>query len=228
MGCGVRETALIRKCEFQTAGEQKNDRWHDPHVVYLGGKPRRALKAADLTMAGKFRMDRPWADLLVRIVETSKIGRADKPTSLLVAGFATDQAKNIDVWQRIICVPCAGSIQGAVADLIQRWQREGIRLEKRKVWRSKAEGKTAIAAIRPHVEHRISANAGGLIAGTDEAWNRAAAKYHPMMEMIAKSFSPGFTIRAVQRRRQIANALPDMRQKVKRATKPNSRRGGGM
>ncbi len=225
MGCGARETALIRTCEFQTAGQQKNDRWHDPHVVYVDGKPRRALKAADLTTAGKFRMDRPWADLLVRMLETGKIGRADKPTSLLFVGFATDQAKNIDVWQRILCVPCAGSIQGTVEALIQRWQKEGTQLEKRKVWRSKAEGKAAIVAIRPHVEHRVSAKTRGLIPGTDEAWNRAAAEYHPMMEMIAKSLSPGYTTAALLRRREIANVLPDMRPKPQAPKKPGKKKG---
>jgi hypothetical protein len=38
-----------------------------------------------------------------------------------------------------------------------------------------------------------------------------------MMRMIARSLSPGFTTAAVQWRKQIADALPDMRPKTESA-----------
>jgi CRISPR type I-E-associated protein CasA/Cse1 len=224
VGCGA-ETALIRKCMFQSAGAQKNDRWNDPHVVYSEEMPRKASKAADLTAAGKFRMDRPWPYLLAGIAKTGKFAPWDKPTSLMVVGFATDQAKNIDVWERNLAVPSTESTQGTAASLMQQWHREGGWLEKR-IARSKIAGAAAIAAVRPHVEGRVSARAGELMAGTDEAWDRAAAEYRPMMEAIARSLSPGFTTAAVQRRREIADVLPDMRPRTESAKKPGRKKGG--
>ncbi len=219
ISCGEK-TAVILTCEFQTAGKQENDKWNDPHVVYLTATPRKAVKAADLTTAGKFRMDRPWPDLLTRIVETGK------QTTLLVVGFATNKAKNVDVWERIIDTPTELIPERAVP-LIKKWQVEGKQLEKqlKKQIRSKIEGPAIITFIRPHVEGRVSAKAGELIAGGEDAWEQAASEYRPMMAAIAKSLSPGFTTAAVQRRRQIARLMPHMRQTD--AVKKHYRKEGG-
>ncbi len=234
VGCGAERTALIRTCMFQSAGEQTNDRWDDPHVIYSDATPRRTLKAPDLTAAGKFRMDRPWPDLLARLVEKGKFGPGDKPTSLLVVGFATDQAKSIDVWERTIGMPSTGTIQGTAASLIQRWQSEGSRLGRelrppgeRKRARKHVEIPPVIGAVRPHVEGRVSVKVGEMLAGGDDAWDRAAQEYRPMMEMIAQSLSPGFTVEAVQRRRQIARVTPNMRQRMPVAQKRGRKKGGG-
>jgi CRISPR type I-E-associated protein CasA/Cse1 len=228
VGCGGSEARLIRTCEFETAGQQKNERWNDPHVVYSEGSPRKASKAADLTTAGKFRMDRPWIDLLFRILETGKVAPRDKPSSLFVVAFATDQAKNIDVWERVIELPSASSFQAAATSAIQKWQREGWRLEKRteQTIRSEDLSKTAIATIRPCIENRVSTKTDELLAGGEGAWDQAAAEYRPMMKMLAKSLSPGFTTAAVHRRNQIVNVLPDMRTRVVSAKKSSRQKGG--
>jgi hypothetical protein len=63
------------------------------------------------------------------------------------------------------------------------------------------------------VEGRVSAKAGELLGGDDQAWLEAAKEYRPMMEVVAKSLSPGFTTEAVLRRRRIASASPNMRVK---------------
>lgn len=207
ISCGEK-TAVVLTCEFQTAGKQENDKWNDPHVVYLTATPRKAVKAADLTAAGKFRMDRPWPDVLAGIVETGKQG------TLLVVGFATNKAKNVDVWERIIDLPSTGSIPETAVPLLKKWLEEGRRLEKH-MGRSKIEGPAVIAVLRPDVEGRVSAKAGELIAGEDDAWEQAAREYGPMMEMIARSLSPGFTTAAVQRRQQIASVRPNMRPRIK-------------
>jgi len=224
-GCGAKETALIRTCEFQTAGKQENDLWNDPHVVYFGETRRKSAKARDLTATGTFRMDRPWPNLLASIVETGKFVSGDKPTSLLIVGFATDQAKNIDAWERILGVPSGESIEATVTSLLQQWRKEGQRMEKL-MGRSKVEGAAAIAAIRPHVEARVSAKAGELLAGGNDAWEQAAREYRPMMSVIAKSLSPGFTTAVVQRRRQIGGVTPNMRPKAEPAKKIGRKKGG--
>ncbi len=118
IACGEKGEVILT-CVFQTAGRQENDKWHDPHVVYLDSTHNKALKAADLTAAGKFRMDRPWPALLARMLET---GREDQ---LLVVGFATNKAKNIDAWERILPVPHS---QGA-SESFKHWQKEGRGLE---------------------------------------------------------------------------------------------------
>lgn len=231
--CGAMEPALIRTCEFQTAGKQENNLWNDPHVVYLDRNPRKAFKAPDLTAAGKFRMDRPWLDLLTRIVETAKFGLADDPTSLLVVGFATDKAKNIDVWERTIGLPSTGSKSQETASLIQRWQTEGSSLARRirppnekASARKHIEIPATLDAVRPHVENRVSARLGELMAGAAGAWNHAAAEYHPMMNVIAQSLSPGFTTAAVSRRKQIAAVTPRMLPQDKPAKKTRRKKGG--
>ena len=228
VGCGAVSTALVQTCMFQSSGEQKNDRWNDPHVVYSSTTPRRASKAADLTAAGKFRMDRPWPDLLARLVEIGKFGPGDKPTPLLVVGFATDQAKNIDVWERVVGVPSSKLPRDTVASMVLQWQKEGGGLGRRVAGlvRSKVKGTATIAAIRPYVEGRVSSKAGELIAGGDAAWEEAAREYRPMMEMIGQSLSPGFTVEAVQRRKQIANVLPDARTRTEAARKTDRKKGG--
>jgi hypothetical protein len=233
-GCGAKEQALIRTCEFQTAGKQENDLWDDPHVVYLDEVSRKAAKAPDPTAAGKFRMDRPWPDLLARIVETGKFGYGDRPTLLLVVGFATRQAKNIDVWERTVAVPPGTSTHNISASLLRQWQREGSSLvprirppnEKASPRRKHVEIPPAIDAIRPHVEGRVSAKAGELLAGGEAAWEQAGREYGPMMEVIAKSLSPGFTMAAVKWRQQIACVTPDMRPTTKADKKPGRKKGG--
>ena len=227
--CGGAKSALIRKCMFQSAGKQENDFWNDPHVVYSDKTPRRSLKAADLRAAEKFRMDRPWPYLLAKIMETGKFVPEEKPTSILIVGFATGKALNIDVWERCISVPPGPSLQQASTYAIRRWGKEGAQLERdKRIERSKEKrrAEAAIAAIRPHVEDRISAKAGELAVADDDAWVSAAEEYRPMMAMVARSLSPGITIAAVQRRREIGRVIPDMRPKKESAEKSSRKKGG--
>ena len=83
-----------------------------------------------------------------------------------------------------------------------------------------------VAAIRPHVEGKVSNRIGELLAGGDEAWQQAAAEYQPMMKAIARSLSPGFTTAAVEWRRQIEGVMPDMGPRTK-TTKTSVRKKGG-
>jgi len=228
IGCGGRDSPLIVTCEFQTAGAQRDERWNDPHVLYLEGPPRRTARATDLRTASKFRMDRPWPDLLTHIAETNKFTAGNKTALLLVVGFATNKALNIDVWERTIALPPGTSIPERPAELLQQWRQQGWRMEKQiaRVVRSEAEGAAVAATIRPHIEGRISAKAGELIVGTEETWEQAAREYRPIMKMIARSLSPGVTTAAVERRREIASMLPDMRRKAEGAEKPRKKKGG--
>ncbi len=227
--CGARKDTLIQTCEFETAGHLKNDRWGDPHVVYSKASPPTVSKAPDLTKTGKFSMDRPWLELYSQILQTGEFLLRDKPASLFVVAFATDQAKNIDVWEKHFNPPSGSSFRATAENEIQEWQKECRRLEKRtgETIRSEGLGKAAIAAIRPDVENRVSARAGELLAGDSNTWSEAATEYRPMMEMLAKSLSPGFTTAALHRRRQIDRISLQMGAKPESPKKPRSNKGTG-
>ncbi len=242
IGCGTEGEALIRECEFETAGKQKNDRWDDPHVVYSDDKPRKAERAPDLTAAAKFGMDRPWPHLLARVLEAGKFTLAHSPSSLFVVGFSTQQAKNIDAWERVLAVPPGPLIAEDFGASIRQWRRNAQGLQQRTA-RSKLQAtghppgkegpprkhpdiRSALVSIRPHVENGVSANLGQLLSEGDLAWEEAAREYRPMMKVVARSLSPGFTTEAVEWRKQIANALPDMRRKTESPKKPGRKKGG--
>jgi len=220
--CGSADLPLIYTCDYQTAGKQENAKWDDPHVLYLDGEARKAMRAADLTAAGRFRMDRPWADLVARILETGRTG------TFFVVGFATNKAKNIDVWERSIKLRMDPSTSEAAPAMVMNWRAQGWALEKRleKIARSVVEAAASMAAIRPQVEATISAKVGDLIAAEPKAWEQAAREYTPFMTAIAKSLSPGYTTTALQRRREIEYLRPDMQPKTKMDRRAGRKKGG--
>jgi hypothetical protein len=218
VACGSQHSKLIATCEFQSAGDQENEHWVDPHVVYVEKqKPgRKALTSPDLTKSF-FRMDKPWVPLFTGICSSPASQPYRSAARLLIVGFATDKAKNIDVWERTCVMPDPGTANTQATGSAERlsiWQDEGGKLFVRlKPRRSKARGReffVAVIAIRPHIESRVSANVTDLLTQPDSAWPKAVDEYRQMLPAIAKSLAPGFTTRAVQRQNQIAKALPDM------------------
>jgi CRISPR type I-E-associated protein CasA/Cse1 len=211
IGCGESGSAVIRTCEFETAGDQENDLWDDPHVVYSTTTPRKASRASDLTAAQTFRMDRPMTDLIATYIEAGKTP-AQKAVHILFVGFATDKAKNVDVWERTVTVPptCVQET-GSSAHILQ-WQKAGKDVEKRleRLVRSAKQSKAAMAGFRPQIEHDVSADIVGLHSGGDAAWEQAAAAYAPVMETIAGAVSAGYTTQATRLRRGIGRVKPEV------------------
>ncbi|MGO9177498.1 MAG: type I-E CRISPR-associated protein Cse1/CasA [Desulfobaccales bacterium] len=217
ISCGRKEY-LIRQCVFAGIGSTKSDGgriWWDPNVIRDSKdivKPGNALGASDAA-AGQ------WAKIMAGILHGQK---ANGKTGLWVVAFATVQNdKYLEAMEYEIPLPCAPDYQRVQENIekIEMWQKEGSNLV-RKV-RSKAssrkhiEIRPMVTAIRPHVEGRVSAKAGELITGGEDAWEQAARKYSPMMAAIAKSLSPGCTNAALQRRKQIADVKPRMRPNTK-------------
>ena len=66
-----------------------------------------------------------------------------------------------------------------------------------RIERSESEGSRLIAAIRPHVEAKVSEKAAELISGGEDAWEQASREYAPMMSAVAQSLSPGVTTAAL-------------------------------
>lgn len=228
ISCG-RKDYLIRQCVFAGIGSTKSEEgriWSDPHVIYDSKdvvKPGNALAASDAA-AGQ------WAKIMAGILGGRK---PDGKRSLLVVGFATVQNdKYLEATEYEISLSSTLDAQKVQENLekIEIWQKEGSNLVRKS--RSKLSSRKHIdiaplvAAIRPQVEGRVSAKAGELIAGGEEAWEQAACEYSPMMAAIARSLSPGYTTAALKRRKEITNAKPNLRPHTKASTKPGDKKGG--
>lgn len=241
ISCGRKEP-LIRQCVFagigstKTYGEGQGRIWSDPYVICDSKdviKPSNALDASDAA-AGQ------WAKIMAGS-SCIKCKHPNCPHSrfhqmknkrLWVVGFATVQNdKYLEAMEYEIPFPAPSddlNLQESI-EKIDKWQREGSSLAKRirpkTSSRKHIEIPSIIASIRPHIEGRVSMKVDELIAGNDDAWDRAASEYSPMMASVAKSLSPGLTSAAVQRRKQIADVKPNMRQQAK-AVKKGHRKGG--
>ncbi len=217
--CGVKSDTIIRRCEFQSPGKQETALWRDPHALYLSSTSQKSIKAPDPVSAGKFKMDRPLWKLLAPVIEAAKTIYPTS-TTFAIIGLGTDNAKYVDVWERIVELPSNNSVPEAAVSTVEQWQKETSnnefvkRLPKTmRVKRKLDHLKATYDSNRPHVEHAVSTAVGNLLSGGETEWQNAASEYRPMQEMIAKSLAPGATLTATIRRKSIANALPDMRAK---------------
>ncbi len=222
VACGGIEQRLIRTCEYDSAGPLQNSQWRDPHVIYQIAKDNRPLRAADLT-SRFFKMDRPWTALM------AGISQADNPAAscadrMFVVGFATDNAKNIDVWERTW--PWNGSAAHDVAANLDAWETAGNKLGWRMRTRERfAECTVAVTGVRPQVECAVSADIRNVAQAPEQALQAATQAYGPMMAAVARSLSPGCTTRAVRRRREIAAVRPDMRAPASKAKRGKASKG---
>lgn len=231
ISCGS-ERPLIRLCVFDGKGSQKAEGrdWCDPHVVYL--KPTKgevnALRPDD-ALGRSDAASGAWARILSQIPGSYDL-RGMK--SLWVVGFSTVQNdKYLEATEWEIPFSCLPEIHHDVCGTMERWLKESSSLAKKVLpsggKRSSRNHKVIppmLAAVRPDIEHRVCAEAAELLAGGDETWEQAAQEYRPMMSAIARSLSPGFTTDALQQRRQIARAAPNLR--TKSIEKSDRKKGG--
>jgi len=230
-GCSKR---LIRRSVFGTIGStKKRGVWRDPHVLYATSSKGEvtSLHASDALGTSDSAAGQ-WARITAGMLQSNVVG--NDRTSVWIVGFSTVQNdKYLEAMERTVSFPMSPSEIQKSIEKIERWQKEGSALARKiqprsdkKSSRKHVEIPPMLAAIRPYVEGSVSSKAGELIAGTDVAWQQAAEEYRPMMAMIAKSLSPGFTTAAVERRRQIARVAPDMRPKTEAAKKQSRKKGG--
>ncbi len=250
ISCG-RKNRLITSSVFAGIGSMKTDDetpnrlWRDPHVIYdNSGKSKvttlHARNALGATDAGAGQ----WASIVAGMFQQQSAPAAtDLPNqdswaeggkySIWVVGFSTVQNdKYLEAIEYTLSLPASAGQSVTAVQLLERWQEENARLA-RKVWppdeqwsyRKHPEIASAIAAVRPHVEGKVSAKVGELLTGGDAAWLEAASEYRPMMEAVARSLYPGFTTAAVEWRKHIADTLPDMT--TTGPTKKAARKKGG-
>ena len=214
--CG-RWDRLVRLSVFAPIGSQKiaeneQDRvWRDPHVIHnTSDQPlyaANALAAPDAA-AGQ------WTRIICGIPREQRTDHR-----AWGVGFATVQNdKYLEAMEYLI--PLSRSIDEIEPVTIEQWSKETKKIASKcrpqgsPSSRKHVEIEPAIAAIRPHVEGKVSTNAGELLIGEDGAWQKAVAEYGPMMQVIAGSLSPGFTTAALQRRMDIENKSPRMPRKA--------------
>ncbi|MBI1785433.1 type I-E CRISPR-associated protein Cse1/CasA [Candidatus Sumerlaeota bacterium] len=235
ISCGSK-ARLIRRCVFDGKGSSKSDGriWRDPHVIYqtTARGEITSLHASDAlgnADAGVGQWTKLWAGILR---DQSPVGEHGAWT----VGFSTVQNdKYLEAVEEQVSLPVSSPPAQEYIEIIERWRDQGSKLTGRvqtiqmplkdpSSRKRDVEVPSLIASVRPHVEHRVSARAGHLLANGDEAWDQAAEEYRPMMEMLAKSLSPGFTTEALERRNRIAAVMPNMHPTVEAAKKQSRKK----
>jgi len=242
ISCGT-PMHLIKRCIFYGKGSLKEIgySWDDPHVKLLPGQkkedkhPAYSINALNNQDANA----KEWIPLAEIALNNPYSG------SRRSVCFSSDQNKYFEVTERTTPTMVSGLSQEIGIQMVRKWQGE-VNLQRKKImlvppWfierkikqieqkqtnRKYQDYTAALASIRPHVEHRVSKKIDKLLSGDDAAWQEAADAYIPMMKVIAKSLSPGFTIAAVERRRQIASAKPDIWKEEDKKEPLNAKEGG--
>lgn len=248
ISCGCKEN-LIRLSVFAPIGSTRPDEdgqyriWRDPHVLYTtSGKGEVISLHAGNALGTPNAAAGQWARIMAGMLWDNPLWQAihnsvneDAKIHAWVVGFSTVQNdKYLEAIEYVIPFPWASHESQERLEKFERWQKEGSSLvrkvrppkEKASSGRKHVEIPPAIFAIRPHVENKVYAKVGELITGADAAWNRAAEEYRPMVAMMARSLSPGFTVSAVRRRQQIAHARLGMRPRTEADKKPGHKKGG--
>jgi hypothetical protein len=241
ISCG-RTERLILSSVFAPIGGGSRPDWWDPHVIYehSGTPDATALHARD-ALSSPDRAAGQWAEIMARMLNAPPLSvpkavAGDETISYWGVGFSTVQNdKYLEAVEHMLPFACSPDDSEAFIKAAEQWQKEGTGIVRKmrppnekgsSRKRQHVEIPPMFAAIRPHVEGKVSAQGGALLAGEEAAWDKAARAYLPMMEMVATSLSPGFTTAAVQRRRQIANALPHMTPTRGPAKKARRKEGG--
>jgi len=256
IACGRQEGALVHTCVFAgvTSAKMVDDApardWRDPHVVYKRDKDGALLSAhSGDSLSSPDVASNQWAKCLRDLLTegaapltmchaATLAGSASSAVSVSVVGFSSvKNDKYLEAWERRLTIPVTlvprdGSepaithLEHWIKDAQKGWAKARPR-EAKSSGLKHPELLSAFAAIRPHVESCVSANVAYLLTQPDSAWTQAVDEYRRMMPVITKSLAPGFTTRAVQRRNEIASALPDMTVKsAPKLRKPSAKEGG--
>ncbi len=202
INCGVIDS-LITKCVFNdNRNRYGNAKWEDPHVAYFKSKSL----STDNPLKIWFKTDRPWTTLLNYFLETN----LNPPQNFLIVGFASDQAKHIDIWERILKIPKLDNSENN-AQFQKEWD-EAIKkipnLIKNSKRKKNLNEQIIIRIIRPHIEKQISSNLSSIIDGTIQPWDFASSEFKKVMPILAKSLTPGFLSADIDKQTKIASFVP--------------------
>ncbi len=240
IACGRKEY-LIHECIFAGIGSMRSSddapssSWQDPHAIYLASDDKKKLLHARDTLSDCDAAAGQWANIAAQVLQREHIPGTRR---VWVVGFATVQNdKYIETKEWTIPAPCASSSPPSQnTDTFRQWASAGAKFDKRVISKFKMlENKNSrrehpeiislVATIRPQIEHRVCSQMPDLIAGEEATWCDAATEYRGLMQVVAKSVSPGFATMAITRRNCISAIAPDMRSQAQASKKSKVRRG---
>jgi len=224
---------LIRECAFDGKGSSKaeNRSWCDPHVVYTVSA--KGVTSPMPTSDALGSSDAAAGYWTAHVAAALKSHGATSGGAVWLVSFATVQNdKYLEAFE--YTVPCSYSpdqIQ-PIQDTIEKWKKAKQKIVRRASPprevaspRKHVEMPALIDGIRPDSERRAADRIVGATGSVEQVWAEAANEYRPLIGVIAKSLSPGVTAKAVERRRQISNAIPAVLTDVPTAKKPRVKRG---
>lgn len=249
ISCG-RKDHLVRFCAFDGIGSTKKGEddpgrvWRDPHVLYPKTGKDESLHATD-ALGARDAAAGEWAKIMAEMLRDrgpidsireiiKKYGTSDIKAYASIVGFSTVQNdKYLEAKEYLLPLYVSSCELTKSLEQVERWLKERGTLEKQlikgnkgKTRRSNIEIETAIVAICPHVEDRVSVKIEKLFSGEDSAWEQGGREYRTMMVIIAKSLSPGFTTASVLRRQQIACVTSAMRSRTEVNNDLSRNKGG--
>jgi hypothetical protein len=219
ISCG-RQDHLFLSAIFAGKGSSRTDEitsgrvWRDPHVIYEQSKKGEfSLHSADAIGAVDAGAGQ-WARIMGGMLRNLR----NEQIRAWVVGFSTDQNKYFEVselflpWQGLpdeveICIEMLNQWRQSRSSLYRKLESSDGRASSSL---SHPEIQSMLASIRPHIEDKVSTQAGELLMGGVNAWEHIVGEYRPMMQVVASALIPGFTTAAVRKRKQIANLLPQM------------------
>lgn len=185
---------LIREC-FYGADRLPIEDWNDPHVLYseTGKAPMVGNPTKDISRGDKYIYG-----LLNRYYTEYAQEEEGDAQGYLVVGFASNQAKNIDVWERKITIGPKKNGVAAVKSLPPRLElvhKFGRKKETPQVLRSLRQ------TLTPACEETVSGLIGSRTAS--EIIEEVQEAYRPALAHIAQTTTPGFTVADTQIRHEI-------------------------
>lgn len=206
--CGTASTALVYSCEILPVKVPSGLKWQDPHAVTTSQGKSNASRI-DVMSGGNYTFaDRDWYRPLARYFEA---GRAKKAGVLWVVGFASDQAKRIDVWEKAITLAGETANRDVLTELSDRaYSLNAMRKRPLRggIKNRKSVGVPLIADVIPHVEGEIASQAGKMADSAGFSWEDAGNGYRALMAKVAESLKPDITFGARESRNVIMYRKP--------------------
>ncbi len=223
INCGV-NVPIVRKCVYVGVKKRKETmNWKDHHVVYYLDKKEFKPTRTDDPLKPWFKTNKPWTNLLSNVLGSDSY----LPKNYLVVGFATDQVKFIDTWERMLTLEEI-SDNDELIHYLDKWDESVRKLpfNVRDYSRNKASGneRSIMRNIRPQIESGISAKLNDIIKNKINPWEHADSEYDEIMYSVAMSLSPGFISKPTSRRRNIMKVKPGA---IHNKTSSNTIKEGG-
>lgn len=204
--CGLPSKALVYSCSIKPEPVPEGLKWKDPHGVYTDQGKSLQSKIKLMSNDRYTFADRDWYSPLFSYLHAEGNSRQGK---LWLVGFASDKAKSIDIWDKIIELEGTDTNDELLAQLANR--ATALNAMRKKPLRGdfkKSVGTPQIADIIPHAESRIAINAGKMTENRGYSWQDADTEYGELLTKVACSLEPAQTVDARLKRGKFISRKP--------------------